>query len=52
MGRCGAQSGELFEFLNERGRLRESGALRFFQQLISGIEACHAAGEAARPFGV
>ena len=38
------QSGELFDFLNVRGRLHEGAARRFFQQLITGIEACHAAG--------
>jgi serine/threonine protein kinase len=38
------QAGELFDFLNVRGRLHEGAARRFFQQLITGIEACHAAG--------
>lgn len=38
------QAGELFDFLNVRGRLHEHGARRFFQQLITGVEACHAAG--------
>lgn len=37
-------SGELFELLNERGRLTEVDACRFFQQLLLGVEACHDAG--------
>jgi 5'-AMP-activated protein kinase, catalytic alpha subunit len=36
-----AQSGELFDYITERGKLPESEARVFFQQLISGIEACH-----------
>lgn len=42
------QAGELFDFLNIRGRLHEDAARRFFQQLITGIEACHAAGAGPR----
>ncbi|KAF9937081.1 hypothetical protein BGZ65_001829 [Modicella reniformis] len=33
--------GELFEFLVERGRLVESDARRFFQQIIVGLAFCH-----------
>ena len=35
------QSGELFDYIVERGRLMEDEARRFFQQLVSGIEYCH-----------
>eukprot|EP01134_Creolimax_fragrantissima_P004676 CFRG4676T1 len=33
--------GELFDYLAVRGRLSESEALKFFQQLISAVEFCH-----------
>jgi 5'-AMP-activated protein kinase, catalytic alpha subunit len=36
-----AQSGELFDYITERGKLPEHEARTFFQQLISGIECCH-----------
>ena len=36
-----AQSGELFDYITERGKLPEHEAKAFFQQLISGIECCH-----------
>ncbi|XP_042397568.1 SNF1-related protein kinase catalytic subunit alpha KIN10-like isoform X1 [Zingiber officinale] len=34
-------SGELFDYIVERGRLQEDEARRFFQQIISGVEYCH-----------
>lgn len=33
--------GELFDYIVKRGRLAESEARRFFQQIISGVEYCH-----------
>lgn len=36
-----AQSGELFDYITERGKLTEHEARGFFQQLISGLECCH-----------
>ena len=33
--------GELFEFIVDNGRLQESLARRFFQQLVAGVEHCH-----------
>jgi 5'-AMP-activated protein kinase catalytic alpha subunit len=33
--------GELFDFLVEKGRLAESDARRFFQQIIVGLAFCH-----------
>lgn len=33
--------GELFEYLVNKGRLDESEALRFFQQIIVGLAFCH-----------
>lgn len=36
------QNGELFEYLMTKGRLNEDEARKMFQQLISGIEYCHA----------
>ncbi|XP_072980949.1 serine/threonine protein kinase OSK1-like [Typha angustifolia] len=35
------KSGELFDYIVERGRLQEDETRRFFQQIISGIEYCH-----------
>jgi hypothetical protein len=37
----GAQAGELFDYIVEKGRLVEDDARRFFQQIISGVEYCH-----------
>ncbi|KAI5067635.1 hypothetical protein GOP47_0018163 [Adiantum capillus-veneris] len=34
-------SGELFDYIVEKGRLGEDEARRFFQQIISGVEYCH-----------
>ncbi|MES1908068.1 MAG: hypothetical protein MHM6MM_001074 [Cercozoa sp. M6MM] len=34
--------GELFDYIVERGRLPENEARRFFQQIIAGVEYCHA----------
>ncbi|XP_027165337.1 SNF1-related protein kinase catalytic subunit alpha KIN10-like isoform X2 [Coffea eugenioides] len=34
-------SGELFYYITEKGRLNEDEARHFFQQIISGIEYCH-----------
>lgn len=36
-----SSGGELFDYIVERGRLTESEARRFFQQLLSGVEYCH-----------
>eukprot|EP01062_Namystynia_karyoxenos_P015707 TRINITY_DN1571_c0_g1_i1.p1 TRINITY_DN1571_c0_g1~~TRINITY_DN1571_c0_g1_i1.p1 ORF type:complete len:660 (+),score=214.85 TRINITY_DN1571_c0_g1_i1:85-2064(+) len=33
--------GELFDYIVKKGKLSESHAKRFFQQIISGIEYCH-----------
>ena len=35
------KSGELFDYIVEKGRLVEDEARRFFQQIISGVEYCH-----------
>jgi hypothetical protein len=42
-GLCGGcvQAGELFDYMIEKGRLDESVARRFFQQLMGGVEYCH-----------
>ncbi|PHT62346.1 hypothetical protein T459_33795 [Capsicum annuum] len=36
-----AKSGELFDYIVEKGRLQEDEARNFFQQIISGVEYCH-----------
>ncbi|XP_059091412.1 5'-AMP-activated protein kinase catalytic subunit alpha-2-like isoform X2 [Tigriopus californicus] len=33
--------GELFDYIVKHGKLKESEARRFFQQIISGVEYCH-----------
>lgn len=35
------RSGELFDYIVEKGRLLEDEARRYFQQIISGVEYCH-----------
>lgn len=35
------QTGELFDYIVEKGRLLEDEARAFFQQIISGVEYCH-----------
>ncbi|KAE8724842.1 SNF1-related protein kinase catalytic subunit alpha KIN11 [Hibiscus syriacus] len=35
------KSGELFDYIVEKGRLQEDEARNFFQQIISGVEYCH-----------
>ena len=35
------KSGELFDYIVEKGRLGEEEARHFFQQIISGVEYCH-----------
>ncbi|XBI19114.1 hypothetical protein VPH35_060726 [Triticum aestivum] len=35
------KSGELFDYIVEKGRLQEEEARRFFQQIISGVQYCH-----------
>lgn len=35
------KSGELFDYIVEKGRLLEDEARHFFQQIISGVEYCH-----------
>ncbi|KAH7852149.1 hypothetical protein Vadar_021167 [Vaccinium darrowii] len=35
------KSGELFDYIVEKGRLQEDEARTFFQQIISGVEYCH-----------
>lgn len=35
------KSGELFDYIVEKGRLSDDEARRFFQQIISGVEYCH-----------
>ncbi|XP_042438659.1 SNF1-related protein kinase catalytic subunit alpha KIN10-like isoform X1 [Zingiber officinale] len=35
------KSGELFDYIVEKGRLQEDEARHFFQQIISGVEYCH-----------
>lgn len=37
-----ANGGELFDHIVARGRLREKEARKFFRQIISGVEYCHA----------
>jgi serine/threonine protein kinase len=37
-----SSGGELFDYIVERGRLSEQEARRFFQQIIVGVEYCHA----------
>ncbi|CAN7081437.1 unnamed protein product [Brassica oleracea var. botrytis] len=34
-------SGELFDYIAEKGRLQEDGGRKFFRQIISGVEYCH-----------
>ncbi|XP_009134629.1 SNF1-related protein kinase catalytic subunit alpha KIN10 isoform X1 [Brassica rapa] len=34
-------SGELFDYIVQKGRLQEDEARKFFQQIISGVEYCH-----------
>ena len=36
-----SQTGELFDYIVEKGRLMEEEARQFFQQIISGVEYCH-----------
>lgn len=39
---CGfPQTGELFDYIVEKGRLMEDEARHFFQQIVSGVEYCH-----------
>ncbi len=33
--------GELFDLIVQKGKLEESEARRFFQQIISGVQYCH-----------
>ncbi|KAL6994185.1 SNF1-related protein kinase catalytic subunit alpha kin10 [Sarracenia purpurea var. burkii] len=35
------KSGELFDYIVEKGKLQEDEARKFFQQIISGVEYCH-----------
>uniref|UniRef100_M1CA52 non-specific serine/threonine protein kinase n=1 Tax=Solanum tuberosum TaxID=4113 RepID=M1CA52_SOLTU len=35
------KSGELFDYIVEKGRLQEDEARKFFQQIIAGVEYCH-----------
>ncbi|XP_010528369.1 PREDICTED: SNF1-related protein kinase catalytic subunit alpha KIN11-like isoform X2 [Tarenaya hassleriana] len=35
------KSGELFDYIVEKGRIQEDEARTFFQQIISGVEYCH-----------
>ncbi|KAK3211328.1 hypothetical protein Dsin_016034 [Dipteronia sinensis] len=35
------ESGELFDYIVERGRIQEPEARKFFQQIIAGLEYCH-----------
>lgn len=35
------KAGELFDHIVEKGRLGESEARHFFQQIVSGVEYCH-----------
>ncbi|KAM3269135.1 SNF1-related protein kinase catalytic subunit alpha KIN10 [Capsicum chacoense] len=35
------KSGELFDYIVEKGRLHEDEARKFFQQIIAGVEYCH-----------
>lgn len=34
--------GELFDYIVARGRVKEKEARKFFRQIISGVEYCHA----------
>ncbi|KAL7197779.1 hypothetical protein ACSBR2_020325 [Camellia fascicularis] len=34
-------SGDLFDYITENGRVQEDEARHFFQQIISGVECCH-----------
>ena len=43
-----ASKGELFDYIVDKGKLRESEACRFFQQVVSGMEYLHANGVAHR----
>ncbi|CAL4077167.1 unnamed protein product, partial [Meganyctiphanes norvegica] len=36
-----ASGGELFDYIKEKGKLKEGEARRFFQQIISGVDYCH-----------
>ncbi|KAA0201997.1 hypothetical protein HAZT_HAZT009672 [Hyalella azteca] len=36
-----ASGGELFEYIKKQGKLKESEARKFFQQIISGVDYCH-----------
>ncbi|XP_037775905.1 5'-AMP-activated protein kinase catalytic subunit alpha-2-like isoform X1 [Penaeus monodon] len=36
-----ASGGELFDYIKQKGKLKESEARRFFQQIISGVDYCH-----------
>jgi hypothetical protein len=38
---CAIQTGELFDYIVEKGRLMEDEARHFFQQIVSGVEYCH-----------
>ncbi|MCD7466024.1 SNF1- protein kinase catalytic subunit alpha kin10 [Datura stramonium] len=35
------KSGELFDYIVEKGRLQEDEARKFFQQIVAGVEYCH-----------
>lgn len=35
------EGGELFDYLVKKGRLNETEAVGFFQQIIMGVEFCH-----------
>lgn len=35
------EGGELFDYLVKKGRLPESEALMFFQQIVFGVDFCH-----------
>ncbi|VDN59851.1 unnamed protein product, partial [Dracunculus medinensis] len=39
-----ANRGEIFELLMEKGRLDETDARRYFQQIVSAVEYCHSRG--------
>ncbi|KAA0201999.1 hypothetical protein HAZT_HAZT009674 [Hyalella azteca] len=36
-----ASGGELFQYIKKQGKLKESEARKFFQQIISGVDYCH-----------
>nr|AZZ65890.1 AMP-activated protein kinase alpha subunit [Gecarcinus lateralis] len=36
-----ASGGELFDYIKQKSKLKESEARRFFQQIISGVDYCH-----------